>query len=223
MRGGIQSSQPVGLFLVFLLTSISHAFIYVNAQRVQPQPMLMPQQMHFPDPIIPPPQIKSWRWTSFRWGAYDFGISNDTFYEKQKCAYIRSVTESVPEYSQGTLFQMFKAGNYLGKRMKFSAVMKSIDKDSVSAALSVKIDGSCHDLLWLDNMFGRNLTGTKDWDRYKVVTDVPPDSTYIEIGISMRGFGQVWISDAKFEETTDEITGKPWFKDEPGNLDFSEE
>jgi hypothetical protein len=72
-------------------------------------------------------------------------------------------------------------------------------------------------------MYGRNLTGTKDWDRYKVVTDVPHDSTYIEIGISVRGIGQVWISDAKFEETTDEITGKPLVADEPGNLDFSEE
>jgi hypothetical protein len=220
MRNGIQSSQNVGLFLVFLFTCILNSFLYVNAQRVQPPPMLMPHELHFPDP---PLQIKSWRWMSFRWGDYDFGINDDTFHEKQKCTYIRSITESVPEYSRGTLFQMFKANNYLNKRMKFSAVMKSIDNDSMSVALSVKIDGLYHDILRFDDMYGRNLTGTKDWDRYKVVTDVPQDSSYIEIGISMRGIGQVWISDAKLEETTDEITGKPVFEDEPGNVKFSEE
>jgi hypothetical protein len=219
MRSGIQLPQTVGLFVVFLLTCIFNSFLHVNAQRVQLPPMLMPHQMHFPDPLL---QIKSWRWMSFRWGDYDFGINDDTFHEKRKCAYIRSITETVPECSRGTLFQMFKANDYLKKRMKFSAVMKSIDKDSMSVALSVKIDGLYHDILRFDNMYGRNLTGSKDWDIYKVVTDVPDDSTYIEIGISMRGIGQVWISDAKFEETADEITGKPVFEDEPDNLKFSE-
>lgn len=91
----------------------------------------------------------------------------------------------------------------------------------MSAGLMMWIDNSVHQPLSYDNMFGRNVTRTKDWERYKVVLDVPEDAEYIRIGVVVRGIGEVWVSGMTFEETKDETTGKKVYEDEPVNLDFS--
>ena len=104
--------------------------------------------------------------------------------------------------------------------MAFSGMLKTEAVD-MSAALNIWIENSVHQPLSYDQMFGRNVTGTKDWGRYKVVLDVPKDAAYIRIGILMRGIGEVWVSSMTFEETNDKSTGKKMYEDEPMNLDFS--
>lgn len=60
-------------------------------------------------------------------------------------------------------------------------------------------------------------TGT-DWQRYRVVLDIPEESTGIFFGILLDGKGQVWLSSVQFEEAPNELESN----DEPGNLDVSE-
>ena len=105
--------------------------------------------------------------------------------------------------------------------MKFSAMIKS-EAPEGSAALTMTVIGNCYGILAFDYMYGRNITGITDWTKATVVLDVPEESTRIEMGITMRGKGQIWASGLVFEETTDDSTAMKMYEDEPHNLDFSE-
>jgi hypothetical protein len=155
---------------------------------------------------------------------YEFGVSDDVFYQDQKCAFIKC-TGSNPypglPLTFGELSQGFDAKHYRNKRMRFSAAVKSQVVD-MSAGLLMMVEGTCGQLIAYDDMSGRNITGTRDWERYKIVLDVPEETTHIIFGIRASGNGEVWMSSIKFEETKDEPTADPLYAPEPRNLDFSE-
>jgi len=152
------------------------------------------------------------------WDSYEYGISDSVFYNDKPSASIRS-KYARPD-SQCALQQTFMAAQYRKKRMAYSGMLK-MEAVDMSAGLTMWIDNTAHQSLSYDNMFGRNVTETKDWGMYKVVLDVPEDAGYIRIGVGVRGIGEVWVSSMAFEETKDETTGKKIYEDEPTNLDFS--
>lgn len=77
---------------------------------------------------------------------------------------------------------MFKADSYRGKRMSFSAVVKSADVENW-AGLWMRIDGPFERSLGFDNMQNRSIKGTTNWQKYGVVLDVPMESINIAFGI----------------------------------------
>lgn len=98
-----------------------------------------------------------------------------------------------PLYLGARLTQTFSAAKYRGKHMKFSGALK-LEATDGSAALAMNIfdrEGICRGNLGFDNTFGRNVTGVTDWTKVKVVLDVPEKSGFIDIGITMRGKGQL--------------------------------
>jgi len=172
-----------------------------------------------------PGPIKGWLTVAYPYGIYDYGISDEVFYKGQKCAFIRSGTDPgrpVWPWLQGQIFQVFKARQFRDKRMRFSAVVKS-DGDHMTSALQMLVVGPGNQLVSYDNMQGRNITGTKDWERYKVVLDIPEDSDFIRFGIGVFGIGEVWISAITFDETEQAPTADPLIPNQPANLDFSSE
>jgi hypothetical protein len=106
--------------------------------------------------------------------------------------------------------------------MRFSAVIKS-DGAEMTSALAMSVDGPGHQPISYDYMYGRNITGTKDWERYKVVLDIPEESDFITFGIAVSGKGEVWISAITFDETEEDPTADPLYTNQPTNLDFSSE
>lgn len=166
------------------------------------------------------PPLKGWAW--WGWGnEYEYGVSDDQCYQGHRSVYIRSIVPH-PQFPGVGLVQTFKAEKFRNKRIKYSAVVKSEATDG-SAALSMNIEGTCHAGVSYDEMFGRNVSGSiPDWKELSVVLDVPKESTFIRFGIKMSGKGQFWASGLKFEETTDEPTGRKFYEDEPTNLDFSD-
>jgi hypothetical protein len=82
-------------------------------------------------------------------------------------------------------------------------------------------------MLAFDNMAGRPVAGTTDWDHYAVVLDVPDEARAIALGVLLVGEGQAWMSDFNVEivgpevKTTDAgmVAALP---KRPQNLDFSE-
>jgi hypothetical protein len=46
----------------------------------------------------------------------------------------------------------------------------------------------------------RRVRGTTDWQYHEIVFDVAPNSQAINLGIWLRGKGQVWVRNFKFEE-----------------------
>jgi hypothetical protein len=151
---------------------------------------------------------------------YTTGLDKTIKHSGASSAFIRS-KENPKDFS--TLMQVISPGNYAGKRVRFSAFVKS-DKVSEWAGLWMRIDGG-KETLQFDNMQDRAIKGTTDWTQYEVVLDVPATSTGIFYGILTSGTGTVWIDDAKLEVVPNTIstTGaamEKQYPSEPANLSF---
>jgi hypothetical protein len=80
-----------------------------------------------------------------------------------------------------------------------------------------------------DNMQDRPITGTTDWQDYAVVLNVSQDATGIFFGVLLTGPGTVWLNGVKVEvvgsdvATTGASAGTKKRRDQPANLDFTEQ
>jgi len=164
---------------------------------------------------------------------YDRSVDPATVYNGQASTYLKS-KPGIETSGFGTLSQGFSAAQYAGKRVRFSANVKS---DSVEphgtptawAGLWMRVDAASK-MLVLDNMhdFGedRSIKGTTEWKNYAVVLDVPEGATGIFVGILLHGSGAIWINGGKFEVVGPEVAvtaGTPPVKplpDTPANLGF---
>ena len=122
--------------------------------------------------------------------------------------------------------QSFAATNYLGKRVRFSGYVKS-ENITRWAGLWMRIDGPTSGgspkSLGFDNMQGRPIKGTSDWQRYEIVLDVPESAVGIAFGILLDGPGEAWLnsSDIEIVSTAIPTTGTtPALPDGPRNLGF---
>jgi hypothetical protein len=151
--------------------------------------------------------------------AYESGVATEVTYNGHQSAYLKAKMPSVEGF--GTLMQDFRADHYLGKRVRFSAFVKTEGAQDW-AGLWMRVDKEAKQLAF-DNMQGRPIKGTTDWKKYDVVLDVPQEATGIFFGVLLSGSGTVWLSEAKFEIVEPNIptTGTEAVqKLEPINLDF---
>jgi C-terminal processing protease CtpA/Prc len=99
----------------------------------------------------------------------------------------------------GAFMQMIRADNYRGKRVRFSAYVKTHDVGArPGAGLWMRVDGD-GGMLQFDNMQSRSITGTTDWKLVSVVLDVPNNATGIAFGLLLAASGEAWIDDASLE------------------------
>jgi hypothetical protein len=96
----------------------------------------------------------------------------------------------------GALSQIIRAEAYRGKRVRFSAYVKT--RDVSGAMLWMRVDGN-GGMLAFDNMGNRPLRGSADWTRASVVLDVPAEAEGILYGLILASGGEAWIDDASLE------------------------
>jgi hypothetical protein len=151
---------------------------------------------------------------------YESGVDALATYNGHPSAYLKAKTPNIEGF--GTLMQDFRADHYVGKRVRFSAFVRT-EHAQDWAGLWMRVDKESKKLAF-DNMHDRPIKGSTDWKRYDVVLEVPQDATGIFFGVLLSGSGTVWLNGAKFEIvgpnvlTTDgDAVQKP---DEPMNLDF---
>jgi hypothetical protein len=144
---------------------------------------------------------KGWLMAGTKPASYDSGVDPQAVLNGLPSAYMKS-NQPVPD-GFGTLMQTFAAGQYVGQRVRFSALVKT---DSVEswAGLWMRVDDNSKDprnpkMLAFDNMMDRPIKGTTAWQRYDVVLDVPQGATGIFFGVLMDGSGEVWLNDVRFE------------------------
>ncbi len=125
-----------------------------------------------------------------------------------------------------TVMQHFKASHYIGKRIRFSAFIKT-QEVKAWCGLWMRINDSTANILKIDNMQNRPIRETNDWNYYAVVLDVPISSNIINMGILLNGTGTVWMDHINFEtvdmnvETTD-VDLSSELPEEPVNLSLEE-
>jgi hypothetical protein len=96
----------------------------------------------------------------------------------------------------GTLSQIIRADDFRGKRVRFSAYVKT--RGVSAAGLWMRVDGN-GGILAFDNMGNRVIGGTNDWTLVSVVLDVPKEAAGIALGVLLLSAGEVWIDDASLE------------------------
>jgi len=107
--------------------------------------------------------MKSWFMAGSDPQDYELGIDTNVTYNNKNSGYIKAKVADPRGF--GTMMQMFKANDYLNKRMRFSADVKS-EGIEAWAGLWMRIDGPTqHKPLGFDNMQNRPIKGTTDWHK----------------------------------------------------------
>ncbi len=147
----------------------------------------------FPD--NPQNQGLGWVRTGTNPANYEADVDRGAIYNARPSAYLKAKTD---HEGSGSLEQEFSASPYVGKRVRFSAYVKS---ESVTrwAGLWMEVDGKRLTTLAIDNMRERPIRGTTEWKLYEVVLDVPENAVGIDLGILLDGPGQVWLSSERIE------------------------
>lgn len=171
-------------------------------------------------------EIKHWIITGTAPDKYKTGIDRTVFHTGTASAFIQSEEEEFTPDEYATIMQQFRAEKFLGKRVRFSAFVKTLEVEGW-AGLWLRLDGKFSVTLKLDNMQNRPIKGTANWNLYSCVLDVPEETELINIGILLTGKGRVWLDDVSFQEVDRTIPVTDFdiqkkYPDYPENLDFEE-
>jgi hypothetical protein len=152
---------------------------------------------------------------------YETGVDPKESASGAPSGYIRSLTSRSDTF--GTLMQEVDATAYRGRRLRFSAAVKSRDVIGV-AALWMRVDrvDRGRTTLAFDNMRDRPITGTSDWTVHEIVLDVDPSATGVFFGVLLNGLGQAWVSDVRLDIVTEDVPVTDLLRRVPRNLDFED-
>jgi transcriptional regulator with XRE-family HTH domain len=126
---------------------------------------------------------------------YEMGLDPTVMYENRPCVTIKACPDPT-EFA--ALCQSIKADAYRGKRLRFSAAVRSVDVDN-RAALFMRVGGADDKMLAFDNMLNRQITGSNEWATHAIVLDVTEDAENIVFGILLSLEGQVWMADVHLD------------------------
>jgi hypothetical protein len=134
-----------------------------------------------------------------------------------------NLTLKCDEATEGfvSVMQNFSADHFLGKRIRFSALIKAEGVDE-GAGLWMRVDDKNNPGASFDNMFDRAIKGSSDWTPYSIVLDSSPDAQEISIGALLSGKGQIWVRDLQFDVVAEDVAttvSAPAKK--PGNLELA--
>lgn len=125
---------------------------------------------------------------------YQAGVDHTARHGGLSSGHIRSTQARVAGFTG--FAQSLRPDRYLGKRLRFSAWLRTANAENVGLWLRVDGDGG---ILGFDNMRDRAVKGTTGWRRYSIVLDVPSGALGITFGALLGGGAEVWIDDAKLE------------------------
>ena len=170
--------------------------------------------------------IKDWIITGTAPDKYHIGLDSAIYHLGTKSATIKSITSEYTNDEYGTIMQQINAAKYLGRRMRFSGFVRTLDVEGW-CALWFRIDNALSTTLKLDNMQNRPIKGTTEWNHYTCVLDVPENSAILNIGMLLQGKGQAWVDNVSFEEVdysvpVTEFTIETTFPDHVLNPSFEE-
>jgi beta-lactamase regulating signal transducer with metallopeptidase domain len=149
--------------------------------------------------------------------AYVAGVDRNNTHDALPSAYVKSVAPVVEGF--GGMMQMCAAENFLGKRLRFSAWMKTENTNDGGAHLWFRVDGKeTNSMLQFDNMDSRPVKGTTDWQQYAIVLDVPANAAALAYGFFVGGTGQAWVSGVKIEEVGADVPSTNMTRTKPSIL-----
>jgi hypothetical protein len=129
---------------------------------------------------------------------YQVGLDDKDVHGGKASAYIKADYNLVGESDSVGLEQRFDTSQFQGRRIRVSAYIRS---NNVSRNVSFRVVAQSSGLrsgntaqLPQGLIFGR-----RDWQKYELVVDVPKDSLYISVLLSLEGQGEAWFDDLNVE------------------------
>lgn len=166
--------------------------------------------------------INGWTKAGSKAKSYEVGFDKKNVKTGKKSAYIISVEEEILGF--GTLMQSCDAKNYLGKKIKLSAFIKS-ENVANRAGMWLRVDSKfAKKHLSFDNMSDRPIKGDTDWIKYEIVLNVPLESSDLNYGVLLNGTGKVWFDQLSIEiiGNIDAEYNSTSLPDKPTNIDFED-
>ena len=169
-------------------------------------------------------KIKGWLISGNNFDKYEITLDSTQFHSGTKSVKI-SQKNSLYTEEFATVMQQVSAKNYLDKRIRISAYLKSSEVEGWGG-IWLRIDGKQFEQLKFDNMQDRPIKGTNDWNYYSSVLDVPNEAEVINFGFLLQGEGTLWADDFYLEIVPKDIKttdfDSDYYPTEPQNLSFSE-
>ncbi len=166
--------------------------------------------------------INGWTKAGSKAKSYEVGFDKKNVKTGKKSAYITSIEEEILGF--GTLMQSCDAKNYLGKKIKLSAFIKS-ENVANRAGMWLRVDSKfAKKYLSFDNMSDRPIKGDTDWIKYEIVLNVPLESSDLNYGVLLNGTGKVWFDQLSIEiiGNIDAEYNSTSLPDKPTNIDFED-
>ena len=165
-----------------------------------------------------------WSFDAPRKAEFEVGLDKNIAHSGTQSAYMCSKVKNPKPFAY--LMQCFNPHEYLGKRLRMSAWVKTKSVES-ACQLWIRVDvegrstnrtGVCH-----DNMADRPIQGSTDWTQYDLVVDVPKKSYNIDFGLMLLSSGEAWLDDITFESVSNDVPlTSPNSMSSAQNLDFED-
>lgn len=130
---------------------------------------------------------------------YKVGIAKDTLQNDKIIGTIKcSKNKSNKQCSYMTFFEPI---DYLNSRIKFTGRIKCKNVSGYSC-FWIRVDGSNINkpLAYADTK-SQNIKGTTEWTDFEILIEVSDEATKIVFGGLLKGSGQMWFDNLKFEKT----------------------
>lgn len=118
---------------------------------------------------------------------------------------IESLVDKPSKYSHAVLSQHICPQKYLGKRLRFSAEVKTHNADWAALWMRARREGRYVYTLGFKSLHANVIEGTTDWSTKNCVVDIPNDCVNISFGIVLYGKGKCWLAKPSLEEVSLEV------------------
>jgi erythromycin esterase-like protein len=135
-------------------------------------------------------------------GTYSLGVDRTQRHGGSAAAFIEGLLS--PGGTFATMSQSVRADAYRGKRIRWSAWVKSEDLNATDAGLWMRVDSPGATTAF-DNMSNRSVNGTSDWHQVSVVLDVSANAIGVSLGMLLDGHGVLLVDDAKLETVGNDV------------------
>jgi RNA polymerase sigma factor (sigma-70 family) len=150
---------------------------------------IQPQNLNFAEGIT------GWYLAGSHPHNYDYGIDSSMKWSSESSAYLKNKAAEPAGF--GALMQTRRADIYAGKRLKMAGYVKARAVERYAGLwLSYENQGMA---ATFNSIPSTLITGSRDWQKYEIVADIPESSNSIGFGIVLSGKGQVWLSNLQFE------------------------
>ena len=130
----------------------------------------------------------------FVWGDYQIEKDSVTNYSGK---YASKISSGEIGGSFGSIAYKIPA-RYKGRTLKLEGYIKTENVTNGFAGLLLRVDGLAGSLAF-NNMKRQQLSGTNDWEQYKVFVRFPENAKTIYVGGILTGNGTAWFDDLKLK------------------------